>query len=246
MNLFTFFWKSSIGKKWLVAITGLIWVGYVIAHLVGNLQVFFGPGQINDYAAFLHSIPAGLWAARIVLIVALILHIVLTIKLTAENRTARPERYQKKAYVQATAAARTMMLSGPLILAFIIFHLLHLTTRDIYPDYQSWVDPLGRTDVYRMLIAGFQSWLVSGFYVVAIVLLCLHLSHGFSSLLQTLGINSKRTMGLLSKGGRALAVLIAIGYISIPVAVLFGGLGKTYLAERAQAPVALTTPTSQN
>lgn len=245
MNLFTFFWKSSIGKKWLVAITGLIWVGYVIGHLIGNLQVFAGPEQINQYATFLHSIPVGLWIARIVLIAALVLHIVLTIKLTAENRAARPDRYQKRANVQATAAARTMMLSGPLVLAFIIFHLVHFTTRNIYPDYNTWLDPAGHPDVYRMLIAGFTSPLVSGFYVLAIILLCLHLSHGFSSLLQTLGINSKKTMDLFSKGGRALAVLIAIGYISIPAAVLFGGLGKAYMAERAQATAALT-PNSNN
>lgn len=241
MNLFTFFWKSSIGKKWLVAITGLIWVGYVIGHLIGNLQVFAGPAQINQYATFLHSIPEGLWVARIVLIVALILHIVLTIKLSLENRLAKPEQYQKQAYVQAKLATRTMMLSGPLVLAFIIFHLLHLTTRQIYPDYQTWVDAAGHSDVYRMLIVGFSSFWVAFFYSLAIALLCLHLSHGLASMLQTLGINSKKLACQLAIGGRVLAVVIAIGYISIPTAVLFGGMGKTYVAERAQATASLTS-----
>ncbi len=245
MNLFTFFWKSSIGKKWLVAITGLIWVGYVIGHLLGNLQVFLGPEPINEYAAFLHSIPVGLWIARIVLIAALVLHIVLTIKLTVENRAARPERYQKRAYVQATLASRTMMLSGPLVLAFIIFHLLHFTTRDINRDYRTWVDGAGNTDVYRMLIAGFSSPLISGFYALAVVLLCIHLSHGFSSLAQTLGINSKKTMSLLSTGGRILSVLVAIGYLSVPAAVLFGGMGKAYKTERERLPVAINSTANQ-
>ena len=227
MNPYTFFWKSSIGKKWLVALTGLVWVGYVFGHLIGNLQVFAGPAAINTYAEFLHSKPAALWVARIVLIAALVLHVVATLKVRFESRQARPERYQKPGSVQAKWSTKTMTLSGLVVLAFIIYHLLHLTTRSTDPRFK----PLaaggllqGENDVYTMLVLGFQSPLVSIFYLIGVGLLAMHLSHGFSSLLQTLGINSKKMMTPISHGGRILAVLVFLGYASIPLAVWSGGL----------------------
>ena len=218
MNLLTFFWKSSIGKKWLVALTGLVLVGYVIGHMVGNLQIFAGPEKINSYAAFLHSMPGALWAVRVFLIAAFVLHIVVTIKLTAENRVARQQGYERRDRVQAKLATRTMALSGLVVLAFVLYHLAHFTVRATDPRFHAL--PHGEFDVYNMVILGFQHPVVSGFYFVGVFLLCLHLSHGFQSVLQTLGLNSGRLRGGLMKAGQALAWLIFVGYISIPVAVL--------------------------
>lgn len=227
MNPITFFWKSSIGKKWLVALTGLIWVGYVFGHLIGNLQVFAGPEQINTYATMLHSMPGLLWLARIVLIAAIVLHIVATIKVRTESRIARPERYQNYKTVQATISARSMVISGLVVLAFIIYHLLHLTLRSTDARFKPITEGgllQGEFDVYTMLVLGFQSPLVSLFYILGVGLLCIHLSHGFSSLLQTLGINSKKVMHPVSVGSRILAALVFIGYASIPVGVWSGAI----------------------
>ncbi len=227
MNPYTFFWKSSIGKKWLVALTGLVWVGYVFAHLLGNLQVFAGPQGINAYAELLHSKPLLLWMARIGLIVALVLHIVTTLKIRRESQQARPVPYAMKAHVQAKLSAKTMAISGLTVLAFIIYHLLHLTIRATDSRFQPLADGgllQGTSDVYTMLILGFDNIFVSLFYIIGVGLLCLHLSHGFSSMLQTLGINSKKLMTPLSHGGRVLAALVFIGYASIPIGVWTGVL----------------------
>lgn len=227
MNPITFFWKSSIGKKWLVAITGLIWVGYVFGHLVGNLQVFAGPEKINTYATMLHSMPGLLWLARIVLIAAIVLHIVATIKVRAESRLARPERYQKYATLQARISARSMVISGLVVLTFIIYHLLHLTARSTDSRFKPIAEGgllQGEFDVYTMLVLGFQSPLISLFYLLGVGLLCVHLSHGFSSLLQTLGINSKKLMQPVSIGSRVLAGLVFLGYASIPLGVWSGAI----------------------
>lgn len=227
VNPYTFFWKSSIGKKWLVALTGLVWVGYVFGHLLGNLQVFAGPQGINAYAEFLHSKPLMLWMARIFLIVTFVLHIVATLKVRWESRQARPVAYAKKTHVQAKFSARTMALSGLVVLAFIIYHLLHLTIRATDSRFKPLAEGgllQGTSDVYTMMILGFGNPLVSLFYIVGVGLLCLHLSHGFSSVLQTLGINSKKVMTPLSYGGRILAALVFIGYASIPIGVWSGAL----------------------
>jgi succinate dehydrogenase cytochrome b subunit len=222
VNPFTFFWKSSIGKKWLVALTGLVLVGYVIGHLIGNLQIFFSASKINSYAVFLHSMPGALWVIRVFLLACLFLHIAATIKLMTENRAARPEAYRRKRYVRSTWASRTMAISGVIVLSFIVFHILHFTTRNIDPHLRP--GPAGvlhdEFDVYTMIVSGFWHHpLITAFYLLGLFLLCLHLSHGFSSLLQTLGVNSKKTMSTLSTGGRTLAWIIFAGYASIPIAV---------------------------
>lgn len=223
MNPFAFFWYSSIGKKWLVALTGLVLIAYVIGHLVGNLQVFLAPGQINGYAALLHTSMKLLWAVRLALIVCFVLHIVTTIRLVLENRAARPERYARSNHVQATWASRTMAYSGVIVLAFIVFHLLHFTTRSVDSTFRPLADGgvlATEYDVHTMVIRGFAGHpLITAFYLLGLFLLCLHLSHGFSSLLQTLGLNSRRAMAPLTHAGRALAWLIFAGYALIPVAI---------------------------
>ena len=218
MNLVRAFFGSSIGKKWVIALTAIVLLGYVIGHLAGNLQIFAGPEKINAYAAFLHSMPGALWAVRAVLIAAFVLHIVMTLKLAAENKVAHNIAYQRRNSVQAKLATRTMALSGLIVLAFVLYHLAQFTVRITDARFHSL--PRGEFDVYTMVILGFQNLWVSGFYVIAVFLLCLHLSHGLQSMCQTLGVNSQKLRPVLVRGGQLIAWAIFLGYVSIPVAVL--------------------------
>ncbi|MDQ3623767.1 MAG: succinate dehydrogenase cytochrome b subunit [Verrucomicrobiota bacterium] len=227
------FFKSSIGRKWIVALTGIVLVGYVIGHLLGNLQVFLPPEHINAYAAFLKGTPELLWLARAFLLAAVVAHLVFTIQLAFENRSARPQRYVMQRAVQSRLSTKTMMWTGSYLLCFIIVHLMHFTTQSIHPEYRTWIDASGRPDVYRMMVVGFSDPLMSGFYILGMILLCAHLSHGIGSLFQTLGLRSKGAAAFLTRGGRVLAIALAIGYISIPVAVLTGRLGRQYVEQRA-------------
>ena len=222
MNFFTAFYRRSIGKKWVVALTGLVLLGYVVGHMAGNLQVFAGPQQINSYAAFLHSMPGTLWVVRIFLIAAFVLHIVTTIKLVAENRAARGGAYEKRNRVQAKLSTRSMMWSGLVVLAFVIYHILHFTVRSTDPRFHHL--PRGEYDVHSMVILGFQHPLVSGFYIVSVFLLCVHLSHGFQSVFQTLGLNSGSVRLPITRIGQALSFLIFAGFVAVPIAVLAGYL----------------------
>jgi succinate dehydrogenase / fumarate reductase, cytochrome b subunit len=216
------FYRSSIGKKWVVASTALILILYVLGHLLGNLQLFIGPDRINAYAEFLHDLGPLLLAIRLFLVLTLVLHIVATIQLARDNRRAKPAKYAVRAYQTSTLAARTMLISGLIVLCFVIYHLLHFTLEVTNPEYQRLIDPKGRHDVYRMLILGFRNPAIDFFYVLGLFLLCLHLSHGFSSAAQTLGINNRKLTGLFSLGGQTLTWLIFAGYVSIPVAIILG------------------------
>ena len=228
MNPLLRFCSSSIGRKWIVALTGLVLFGFVIGHLIGNLQVFLGsPEPINRYGAFLQGLGELLWAVRLGLLTMLVLHIVFTIKLRAENRAARPAKYAVTQRRATSAAARWMLLSGLMVLCFIIFHLLHFTVQvpavnGINQDFVRLHDSEGRHDVYRMIILGFSNPYASAFYIVAVGLLALHLNHGIMSMFQTLGLNSGKLRPLWEKGGPALSWLIFLGYASIPAAVLTG------------------------
>ncbi len=214
------FYASSIGKKWIVALTAIILIGYVFGHLAGNLQIFLGPEKINEYAAFLHSLGPLLWVARIVLLVAFVVHIVTSIHLARQNRAARPEAYAARKATRSTFASRTMAMSGLIVLCFVIYHLLHFTVRVLPAEYADFHDPLERHDTYRMIVTGFQHPLIVFFYALGVGLLCLHLSHGLSSFLQTLSITSRGSLRPLQHGGRVLSVLIFVGYMSVPAAVL--------------------------
>jgi succinate dehydrogenase / fumarate reductase cytochrome b subunit len=229
VNLLAKIWHSSIGKKWLVALSGLALLGFVVAHLVGNLQMFSGPEKINAYAKFLHANQGALWIARTGLIAAFLLHVTATLSLVAANRAARPEKYQLNRHVQAKLSTRTMALSGLTVLSFVVFHLLHYTLRVTDPRFQpktaggpGLLESAG--DVYKMVILGFQSPLVSGFYILSVGLLSLHLSHGIRSALQTLGAESRKSSPLIQKGATLLSVALFAGYASIPAAVLLGFL----------------------
>ena len=207
----------------IVAVTGVILILFVIAHLLGNLQIFLGPEWINAYSQHLRDLGPLLWLIRVFLLTTVILHIYFTILLAIENRRARPEPYIKRQYVKASWASRHMVVSGLVVLAFIIFHLLHFTGRKFNPQFPLLkLDPLNRYDVYSMMVYGFQDVYVSSFYIVGLFLLTLHLTHGSSSFFQSLGLNNQRLMPRLAIGGRILAWLLFIGYTSIPIAVLLG------------------------
>jgi succinate dehydrogenase / fumarate reductase cytochrome b subunit len=218
------FWEAAIGKKVVMAVTGFLLFGYVVAHLLGNLQIYSSnKDQINIYAAFLHN-PANaglLWGARIVLLAAVVLHILASIQLWNLKRAARPISYYKKADVPTAYAARTMLWSGPIIAAFVIFHILHLTAGAV-PGLPAKELAENAPDVRANLVAGFSNPYVSGFYIVAMILLCMHLYHGLWSMLQSLGISPPGYTPALKRGAAIIAVLIAIGNISIPISVLLG------------------------
>src|SRR5580700_3696374 len=207
-----------------MAITGIILFGYVLGHMIGNLQIFSPDrDQINRYAAFLHSPSnlAPLWGIRAILLVAVVWHIVAAIQLTKLKSDARPVGYVKKKDVPASYAARTMIWSGPIIAAFIIFHVLHLTVGSVMPLS---VLPDGDMDVRSNVIMGFQHPAVAIFYVIAMALLCMHLYHGLWSMFQSVGLNHPRYTPLLKRFAAVFAWFVAIGNISIPVAVMAGFL----------------------
>lgn len=217
------FYSSSVGKKMIVAITGVILILFVVGHLLGNLQIFLGPDWINGYSQHLRDLGPLLWAIRIFLLAAVTIHIYATIQLAIENRRARPEPYIDKEHVKATFASRHMVMSGLIVLAFIIYHIAHFTVRVTDPRFALLkADPLNHYDVYSMMVYGFQSYLVSGFYVLGLFLLALHLSHGSSSFFQSLGLNDKKLAPRLALGGRIFAWLLFAGYTSIPIAILLG------------------------
>jgi succinate dehydrogenase / fumarate reductase cytochrome b subunit len=220
-------WNSSLGKKYVMAITGVALVGFVIAHLIGNLQIFLGPEALNRYGHFLQTTPELVWPLRLGLLAMVVLHIVAAIALTCQNRAARPVPYAQFEVVAASYASRTMFMSGIIIFAFIVYHLLHFTVQVPQinltgQDFRTLEDAKQRHDIYAMMVTGYRNPLVSGFYVLGIALLSLHLSHGISSLFQSLGLNNRVYGRFLDRLAVGVAILIFVGYISIPAAVLMG------------------------
>jgi succinate dehydrogenase / fumarate reductase cytochrome b subunit len=209
------FYDSTIGKKAVMAVSGLILFAFVLGHLIGNLQIYEGADKLNRYAVFLRSLPAALWGARITLLVMVLLHIWSSLQLAARKWNARPIGYKKKKATESSYASRTMYWSGPIILAFVIYHLLDFTFGTLNPNFQE-------GDVYHNVIASFSVPVVSAFYIIAMILLCMHLYHGVWSMFQTLGFHHPRHTVILKRAAKVVAILIAVGNISIPVAVLTG------------------------
>lgn len=198
-----------------MAVSGVVLFLFVLGHLVGNLQIYEGPERLNNYALFLRSLPALLWGARITLLVMLILHVWSSVQLAVRKIEARPSGYVKKKSTQSSYASRTMYWSGPIILVFVIYHLLDFTFGTVNPSFQE-------GNVYANVIASFQSIPVAAFYIVAMLLLCMHLYHGLWSMFQSLGFSHPRYSRILKRGAAVVAILIAAGNISIPVSVLAG------------------------
>ena len=234
VNAVQTFTKSSIGKKWIVALTGLVMFLFVIGHVSGNLQFFLGPEAINHSGQLLRIWPELLWVVRLVLLACLILHVVFTMLMVIENRKARPQKYACQTTVQARLSTKLMALSGVLLLVFILFHLAHFTTHSVDRSFDAFKDEKGRHDVYRMLVVAFSNPVMAASYALAMIFLCSHLSHGAWSWLQTLGLRTKKVSEGVNRGARILALVLAVGYVSIPAAVLMG-LGKGYVAERERA-----------
>ena len=212
------FWQSTNGKKIVMAVTGALMFLFVIGHLLGNLLVFAGPEKINAYASFLHFDESLLWIIRSVLIIAIVLHIVATVQLGLRNKRARPIAYSRKEAINSSYASRTMYWSGPIVLAFIILHLLQFTAGALHPE-ATFIEG----DVYHNLVSGFQVWWVSAWYIFAISLLGLHLRHGLWSMLQSVGFShSLRREIALKRTALLVAVLLVLGYISIPISIMLG------------------------
>jgi len=208
------FYQATIGKKAVMAVTGVILFGFVIGHLIGNLQVFAGRETLDAYGAFLHHSTHGLiWVFRLVLLASVVAHIVASIQLTITKMNARPISYVKTDYSRSSYASRTMMWSGPIVGAFIIFHLMDLTWGNVNPAFQE-------GHVYDNLVASFARWPVALAYIVALTLLSMHLYHGIYSMFQSLGASHPKYTPAIQRFAKVAAFLIWAGYVSIPVAVL--------------------------
>jgi succinate dehydrogenase / fumarate reductase cytochrome b subunit len=231
---------TTVGSKYVVALTGIALTGFVIGHMSGNLLIFRGRDALNSYAQFLKEHPGPLWAARIGLLVTFLLHVSIAIRLTQRNRAARPTRYAYEDTVQASWASRTMIWSGLVILAFLIFHLLQYTfglVAATAPNGTNFLelhqpltqttpkDPAYRHDVYEMTVYGFRSVPVSIAYIIAQLFLGLHLSHGVSSTFQSMGWSAPRWWCTLRTVGLVVALAVVIGNIAMPLAVLSGIVG---------------------
>ncbi len=219
-------WGSSIGKKWIVAITGALLVFFLLAHMAGNLLIFQSSEAINEYAYFLHHMLHGwgIWISRIGLLTMFVLHIAATISLTLHNRQARGQQYAYETTVQASKSSRIMIWSGLTVIAFVFFHIFHFTVR-LDPELAGMkevVDGKERHDVHRMVITGFQKPAVVVFYLIGVTLLCSHLSHGIASIFQTIGIRSKGTRDPFKALGWAISIALWIGFLAVPLTSIFG------------------------
>ena len=209
------FYESTIGKKAIMAVTGLILFGYLIAHMLGNLQIFLGSGVMNHYAETLHGNPSLLWTARIILLISVLLHIWASIQLSIIKMEARPVSYYKRANVSSSWASRSMMFSGPVIAVFVIFHLLHLTTGTVHPRFIE-LHP------YENLVTGFLVVPIALVYIVAMILIGFHLRHGIWSMFQSMGLSHPRYTPAIKKFAAIFSWILVAGFISVPLAVLTG------------------------
>lgn len=256
------FITSTIGRKVLMALSGLVLVLFVMGHMLGNLQIFLGADVINAYAYKLHHVmpPAALWAIRLFLLGTIAVHLWAAITLTIDNRKARPQSYDDDKMVQATYSSRTMRMSGIILLAFILFHIAHFTVRNVptmayekegvlepteVPLVKSGEavikegKPIMTFNVNDMMIAGFEVWWVSAFYIIATGLLCMHLTHGVSSMFQSVGLRNKLWRARLGRAALVYGWVVFIGFAVIPIAALAGILKKDPSGGLAGAQVAI-------
>lgn len=216
---------SSITAKTMMAVTGGGLLLFVVAHMLGNLQIYLGQETLNAYAYKLKSMPLLLWTARVGLILIFGGHLALAFYLRKMNRSARSSHYQYQDPVQASLASRTMLLSGMVVFAFLIYHLLHFTMGVTDPGLHELKDSNGHHDVYSMVVVSFRNVFVSAAYIIAMLFLGLHLSHAISSMIQTFGFVSVKTRKGIEQAGVAIACILMMGNISIPVSVLLGLVG---------------------
>ena len=209
------FWSSTIGKKVVMAVTGIVLVGYILAHVTANLLIFAGPGAINAYAAKLRTVPLLLWGVRILLLVSVVLHVVAAAQLAVRARAARPTPYRRFDPQASSAASRTMRWGGLALLLFLVYHILHFTTGQAHPDFIHLAP-------YHNMTTAFRVWWVAAIYIAAMGALAMHLYHGTWSMFQTLGIEHARVNAARRWLATIIAVLVPLGFVSVPIAVLLG------------------------
>lgn len=254
MNLLGRLFGSSLGRKYLMAVTGAVLLVFVTGHLIGNLQIFSPPDKLNGYAHFLQSLGPALWAVRAILLACVLIHVWAAVQLTLENYLARPEKYEVGHTIQATLSSRTMRWTGVVVLAFVLYHLAQFTVgwaqadefKSRLPEYTMAGDfhllgfPVvakGQAvrDVYSMVFLGFSHPVVSLFYILAVGLLSFHLAHGAESMFQSLGWRSERWAGALKKVVVLYCLLYFLGNLAIPGAILTGAVkpaAGTYAAQK--------------
>jgi succinate dehydrogenase / fumarate reductase cytochrome b subunit len=222
VHLIRRFIRSSVGRKVIMALTGAALFSFAFVHMAGNLQIFLGREAINHYAHFLKSNNEIIWPTRIGLLLCVIVHIITGISLKLENRRARDQQYAVQKPLSASLASRTMFWTGSVFLAYIVYHLLHLTIGKVQPEYMTWHDELGRHDVYRMMVAAFSDYKTVAFYIVGTGAVCFHLSHGASAMFQSLGLKNPAYADRITNLAKLIAFLLFLGYTAVPLAVLFG------------------------
>jgi succinate dehydrogenase / fumarate reductase cytochrome b subunit len=218
------FYRSTVGKKIIMAVTGLIWVGFVILHMAGNLQAFLGAEKLNNYAAMLHGpLEEVVWLQRVVLFVALVLHVLMAYQLTRRAATARPVGYQMRDPQVSTLSSRTMRWGGVFILVFLVFHILHFTTRMLGPaGFADGVDATGHFDLYHAVVTSFRVWWIAALYVFAMIALGFHLWHGAWASIRTLGYAKPSDNPLKRRIAAGLATVVWVGFILVPIGVFMG------------------------
>ncbi|HEU5162862.1 MAG TPA: succinate dehydrogenase cytochrome b subunit [Thermoanaerobaculia bacterium] len=222
MTWFGGFYRSALGKKYVMAISGIVLFGWIFAHMVGNLKFFLGPEALNHYGEWLKEMGApilprevGLWISRITLLVLIWLHIQAATQLTLMNWKARPVGYERKKFVEADYASRTMRWGGVIIALYVVYHILHLTTGDAH---QSFIPG----DIYHNVVAAFSQPLVSAIYIVSVLALGFHLYHGLWSLFQSLGWNAAKFNPWRRVFATVFSIVVTVGFISVPLAVMLG------------------------
>jgi len=243
--------NSTVGKKYLMAVSGAGLFLFVTGHMIGNLQLFLGPEALNRYAHFLQSLGEILWVIRLGLLALIAVHIWSALALTLENKAARPVEYSHGSPpFAASLASRTMLIGGIIVALFVVYHLLHYTVcvtavNFTGIDFAHLTDPeTGHHDVYAMVLYGFKVWYVSLFYLLAVGFLCLHLSHGASAMFQSLGLRNHAWWPVISKGAVIWSVALFLGYAAVPGAILLG-YGKGYLEQIQHEQPAATQTLSQ-
>jgi succinate dehydrogenase / fumarate reductase, cytochrome b subunit len=229
MKAFGEIWRSNLFQKWLMAITGLLLVLFLLGHLSGNLLVFLGQTHLNEYAHGLRTMGHGavLWGARIGLLTFFVLHVASAITLSRRNRQARPQKYAKVETRSSTLASRTMLYSGLLLISYVLYHLAHFTWGAVHVQHYAqatFILPSGELvpDVYTMVVKSFSEPLITVLYLLSMIMVGLHLNHAIASAFQTLGVTNRRIVPMVRKIGPALSILVALGFSAVPLAIILG------------------------
>lgn len=207
--------QSSVGRKILMAVTGLILVSFVCIHLLGNLSLFAGADAINTYAAKLHSLGIVVWIFRLVMLAVIVVHVGFGVQLTMQNNAARPVGYLQKVNERSTFSGRSMIVTGLILLVFIVFHLFHFTGHFMVDNVAALIDSAGRFDVYTMVVQGFNSAFIAIVYAIGAACLFLHLAHGVGSFFQSLGLTSECTLDGVGVFGKAVSFVLLVGYFAV-------------------------------